>query len=106
VSLHSNPQRSHDPDLGTGRSFSSVDDRVAISDFEALEAWARSTPHREWWRDLLRSSRGTAWPWSRPDAFERVDVLFVDEAAQMSPADVLAVSHAAKTVVLIGDPGS
>ncbi len=33
-----------------------------------------------------------------------VDVLFVDEAAQMSLANVLAVSQAAKTVVLIGDP--
>ena len=47
---------------------------------------------------------GTAWLWSRPDAVETVDVLFVDEAAQMSLANVLAVSHAAKTVVLIGDP--
>jgi len=47
---------------------------------------------------------GTAWLWSRPEAFETVDVLFVDEAAQMSLANVLAVSQAAKTVVLIGDP--
>src|SRR5262249_26950873 len=47
---------------------------------------------------------GTAWLWSRPDAFETVDVLFVDEAAQMSLANVLAVSQAARTVVLIGDP--
>ncbi len=47
---------------------------------------------------------GTAWLWSHPDAFETVDVLFVDEAAQMSLANVLAVSQAAKTVVLIGDP--
>jgi predicted RecB family nuclease len=47
---------------------------------------------------------GTAWLWSRPDAFQTVDVLFVDEAAQMSLANVLAVSQAAKTVVLIGDP--
>jgi uncharacterized protein len=47
---------------------------------------------------------GTAWLWSRPDAFETVDVLFVDEAAQMSLANVLAVSQAAKTVILIGDP--
>jgi hypothetical protein len=30
-------------------------------DFDALEAWARSTPHREWWRDFLRSSRGTGF---------------------------------------------
>jgi len=47
---------------------------------------------------------GTAWLWSRPDAFETVDVLFVDEAAQMSLANVLGVSQGAKTVVLIGDP--
>jgi uncharacterized protein len=47
---------------------------------------------------------GTAWLWATPEAFETVDVLFVDEAAQMSLANVLAVSQAAKTVVLIGDP--
>ncbi len=47
---------------------------------------------------------GTAWLWSRPEAFETVDVLFVDEAAQMSLANVLAVSQAAKAVVLLGDP--
>ncbi|RWJ74663.1 MAG: TM0106 family RecB-like putative nuclease [Mesorhizobium sp.] len=47
---------------------------------------------------------GTAWHWAREEAFESVDVLFVDEAAQMSLADVLAVSQAAKTLVLIGDP--
>jgi uncharacterized protein len=47
---------------------------------------------------------GTAWLWARPDMFQTVDVLFVDEAAQMSLANVLAVSQAAKTVVLIGDP--
>ena len=47
---------------------------------------------------------GTAWLWACPEAFETVDVLFVDEAAQMSLANVLAVSQAAKTVVLIGDP--
>lgn len=47
---------------------------------------------------------GTAWLWSTPEAFETVDVLFVDEAAQMSLANVLAVSQAAKTLVLIGDP--
>lgn len=47
---------------------------------------------------------GTAWLWSRPEALNVVDVLFVDEAAQMALARVLAVSQAAKTVVLIGDP--
>ena len=47
---------------------------------------------------------GTAWLWARADACDAVDVLFVDEAAQMSLANVLAVSQAARTVVLIGDP--
>jgi superfamily I DNA and/or RNA helicase len=41
---------------------------------------------------------------SAPNAFECVDVLFIDEAAQMSLANVLAVSQAAKTIVLLGDP--
>jgi uncharacterized protein len=47
---------------------------------------------------------GTAWLWARPEAHELVDVLFVDEAAQMSLANVLAVSQACKTLVLLGDP--
>src|SRR5690606_29307821 len=36
---------------------------------------------------------GTAWLWASPDAAESVDVLFVDEAAQMSLANVLAISQ-------------
>ena len=47
---------------------------------------------------------GTAWLWSREDASETVDVLFVDEAAQMSLANVLAISRAGKAVILLGDP--
>jgi uncharacterized protein len=46
----------------------------------------------------------TAWLWASPDAANTVDVLFIDEAAQMSLANVLAVSQAARSVVLIGDP--
>lgn len=47
---------------------------------------------------------GTAWLWSAPEARGCVDVLFVDEAAQMSLANVLAVSQAAGALVLLGDP--
>lgn len=47
---------------------------------------------------------GTAWLWARQDATEAVDVLFIDEAAQMSLANVLAVSQAARQVVMLGDP--
>jgi predicted RecB family nuclease len=52
----------------------------------------------------IKVGGGTSWLWSRSDASDTLDVLFVDEAAQMSLADVLAVSPSAKTVVLIGDP--
>ena len=47
---------------------------------------------------------GTPWLWASAEAHGCVDVLFVDEAAQMSLANVLAVSQAADTVVLLGDP--
>jgi len=47
---------------------------------------------------------GTSWLWTPEVAFETVDVLFIDEAGQMALADVLAVSQAAKSIVLIGDP--
>ncbi len=30
-------------------------------DFDTLEAWSRSTPHREWWQKFLRSSGGTGF---------------------------------------------
>jgi predicted RecB family nuclease len=47
---------------------------------------------------------GTAWLWAQEDYAEAVDVLFVDEAGQMSLANVIAVSQAAKSIVLLGDP--
>jgi hypothetical protein len=47
---------------------------------------------------------GTAWLWALPDAAETIDVLFIDEAAQMALANVLVVSQAARSIVLLGDP--
>jgi predicted RecB family nuclease len=47
---------------------------------------------------------GTSWLWSPAKAFDAVDVLFIDEAGQMSLADVLAIAQASKTVILLGDP--
>ena len=60
-------------------------------------------------RDLLDTSAvnvlgGTAWVWSRDEFAASVDALFVDEAGQMSLANVVAVSQAADSVVLLGDP--
>ncbi len=47
---------------------------------------------------------GTAWLWAREEFAAAVDVLFVDEAGQMSLANALAVSPAAGSLVLLGDP--
>ena len=54
--------------------------------------------------DDCQIGAGTAWLWARPEAQDSVDALFVDEAAQMSLANVLAISHAAPNLVLLGDP--
>ncbi len=55
-------------------------------------------------RSSCQVAGGTAWLWARPEACDSVDVLFVDEAAQMSLANVLALSQAAPSLVLLGDP--
>jgi len=47
---------------------------------------------------------GTSYLWAPSEAFETVDFLFVDEAGQMSLADVMAVAQAARNLVLVGDP--
>lgn len=30
-------------------------------DFESLEAWSRSEPHRQWWQEFLRDTGGTGF---------------------------------------------
>ena len=47
---------------------------------------------------------GTSWLWASPRMLDAVDVLFVDEAGQISLANVLAMSRAARSIVLLGDP--
>ena len=54
--------------------------------------------------DHCQVAAGTSWLWARPEAQDTVDVLFVDESAQMSLANVLAISHAGPSLVLLGDP--
>lgn len=47
---------------------------------------------------------GTAWLWARQEMANSVDVLFVDEAGQVSLAYALAASQGAGSLVLLGDP--
>ncbi len=52
----------------------------------------------------LDVAAGTTWMWSREQFAGSIDTLFVDEAGQMSLANVLAVAGAARNLVLVGDP--
>jgi predicted RecB family nuclease len=47
---------------------------------------------------------GTSFLWCKQEFRESVDYLFVDEAGQLSLIDTLAISHAAKNLILLGDP--
>ena len=60
-------------------------------------------------RDALASGdanlgAGTPWLWARDDFAGLVDVLFIDEAGQISLANVIAMGEATDSVVLLGDP--
>ena len=47
---------------------------------------------------------GTAWLFSREELAGTFDYLFVDEAGQVSLANLVAMSNAARNLVLVGDP--
>ena len=47
---------------------------------------------------------GTGWLFARPELDGAFDVLFVDEASQMSLANAVAIGTCARSIVLIGDP--
>ena len=47
---------------------------------------------------------GTAWLWAKQGVAGTIDVLVVDEAGQMSLANVLACAQSARNLVLLGDP--
>jgi len=46
---------------------------------------------------------GTAWAFARPELLASRDVLFVDEAGQVSLGNLVAIATAAKSIVLVGD---
>lgn len=46
---------------------------------------------------------GTAWLFARPDLDQALDYLFIDEAGQVSLANVIAMGVSAKNIVLVGD---
>lgn len=45
----------------------------------------------------------TAWGFARPDMENQLDYLFIDEAGQVSVANLIAMSRSAKNLVIMGD---
>jgi predicted RecB family nuclease len=67
-------------------------------------SWIEATPDNESFDGAHDLAAGTSWLFSRSSMAGRYDYLFIDEAGQMSLADALACSGAARNVVLLGDP--
>ena len=80
-----------------------------VSSDESNQEPVFSVPSNEAGFDALTSGEaqvlgGTSWLWAREEFANSIDVLLVDEAGQMSLANVLAVSQSARSIVLLGDP--
>ena len=78
------------------------DDEDADAPFEFSKDYARVRARLN--AGELNVVGGTSWAWVTDHLEHSVDVLVVDEAGQMSLANVLAVSSAAESLVLFGDP--
>ena len=71
---------------------------------EEAASWIEATPDNAAFDGVHDLAAGTSWLFTRPAMAGRYDYLFIDEAGQMSLADALACSVAARNVVLLGDP--
>ncbi len=73
------------------------DDRVVVTESnpEARDGLADGT---------FNLVAGTSWFWASAKSDGLVDVLFVDEAGQISLANVLAMAGSTRSLVLLGDP--
>ena len=72
------------------------DDMVEVADNDVIEAAIHDGDV-----DVVA---GTSWLFSREGIEQALDVLVVDEASQLPLADAIAVSTAARNLLLVGDP--
>jgi uncharacterized protein len=93
----------------TGRRFRGLQKYTGTtegSQYVSREAtgWIEATPDNESFDGAHDLAAGTSWLFARQEMAGCYDYLFIDEAGQMSLADALACSVAARNVVLLGDP--
>jgi len=87
-----------------GRSFRGVKKSSNEDQFLACARCIENTlSNDEAVREAYQLVAGTAWLFARPELDARLDYLFVDEAGQVSLANIVAMGVSARNVVLIGD---
>jgi predicted RecB family nuclease len=86
------------------RCVQKVDEKHQEDDLDHLKFVKKNEKALDAMRAGCAVGAGTSYFWARPDARLCVDVLFIDEAAQMALANVLAIAQAAQSIVLLGDP--
>ncbi len=86
------------------RCLHKVSEKSAEPPTGVTETTSNEKPLRDLESGEVNVVGGTAWLWAREEYRESVDVLFVDEAGQMSLASVLAMSPCTRNIVLLGDP--
>ena len=63
-------------------------------DFESLERWSRSEPHRQWWQEFLRDSGGTGF-WHETYAMRGgMEAIYDDMAAPIGMMKFAALGRA------------
>jgi len=84
--------------LRDARLLLSATDLVSFHECEHLTALDRAALDDHW-----QLVAGTAWLMAQPEADQQFDYLFVDEAGQVSLANLAAMGACARNIVLLGD---
>ena len=87
------------------RAVQKVSDGVPGVDDERVVVTEHNPTVRDGLADgTFNLAAGTSWLWAPESSNGLLDVLFVDEAGQISLANVLAMGGATRSIVLLGDP--
>ncbi len=77
--------------------------RKISNDSQHFEGFVNCNDNETVWRSDHALVAGTVWLFADPAADQRLDLLFVDEAGQVSLANLVAAGTAARNIVLLGD---
>jgi predicted RecB family nuclease len=77
--------------------------RKVSNDAQHFEGFVNCDDNGEVWGNEHQLVAGTAWLFADARADQQLDLLFVDEAGQVSLANLIAAGTAAKNIVLLGD---